>query len=233
MTDDTGGTLDLALADLAAGINADHDAAEQAVGTALERARSAGGKLLLAKARVAHGQWLPWLASNCPRLAARTAQGYMRLAREWDTLASKYAEPAHLTVDGALKLLAAPADVPEWARGLSAAETATLEQAGRDIGTTYRALCQCLDDVGGLLRAMRDRKGWKALGFVSFEAFAEFGHALDPEMSAYLLDPPQPWLHATDAMHTAQVRWLLRQQGLSDAAARAQMAQWDAEQAAA
>ena len=68
---------------LAAAINAEHDAAEGAARTALDHARSAGDKLLLAKAQLAHGQWLPWLKDNCPRLAERTASGYMRLARHW------------------------------------------------------------------------------------------------------------------------------------------------------
>jgi phage N-6-adenine-methyltransferase len=98
------------LADLAAGINADHEAAERTARTALEYARSAGEKLLTAKGQVQHGQWLPWLADNCPRLATRTAQTYMKLAREWETLMAKCADSAHLSIDGALKLLTAPVE---------------------------------------------------------------------------------------------------------------------------
>jgi hypothetical protein len=95
---------------LAAAINDDHDAVEHMARSTLDRARAAGDKLLQAKSQVAHGQWLPWLAANCPRLATRTAQAYMKLAREWDRLELKSADSAHLTLDGALKLLAAPAD---------------------------------------------------------------------------------------------------------------------------
>ena len=65
-----------ALATLAAQINAEHDAAESHARKAIEHARAAGEKLLLAKAGVAHGQWLPWLVANCPRLAERTAQAW-------------------------------------------------------------------------------------------------------------------------------------------------------------
>jgi hypothetical protein len=95
-------------------------------------------------------------------------------------------------------------------------------------------LCPCQqDDVGGYLRTIRDGKGLKKLWFVSLEAFAEFGLRLDPEMLGFLLDPPSPWSDATDAMHAAQIRWILRKQGLSDAEARAQIVQWDAAQVAA
>ena len=108
-----------ALATLAAEINAEHEAAEsharkaiEDVRASIERARNAGDKLLLAKAHVAHGQWLPWLAANCPKVSIRRAQEYMRVAREWPALQAKYADSAHLTIDGALALLAAPTPEP-------------------------------------------------------------------------------------------------------------------------
>ena len=97
-----------ALAALAAEINAEHDAAESHARKAIEHARAAGDKLLLAKAGVAHGQWLPWLAANCPAIAERTARAYMRLARHWTTLETKSATVADLTINDALKLLNAP-----------------------------------------------------------------------------------------------------------------------------
>ena len=62
------------LGELAAAINAEHTAAERTARTAIEHARAAGECLLLAKAQVEHGQWLPWLSSNCPALSARTAR---------------------------------------------------------------------------------------------------------------------------------------------------------------
>lgn len=97
-----------ALATLAAEINAEHDAAERTARTAIDHARAAGERLLLAKAQVAHGQWLPWLSANCPAIADRTARAYMQLARNWGKLETKTADSANLSIDAALKLLNAP-----------------------------------------------------------------------------------------------------------------------------
>ena len=58
------------LDELAADIAAEHEQAQQHFKTALEHAIAAGQKLIEAKALVAHGQWLPWLAENFP-LACR------------------------------------------------------------------------------------------------------------------------------------------------------------------
>ena len=96
------------LGELAAAINAEHQAAERTARTALDHARAAGDKLLQAKAQFDHGQWLPWLSANCPDIAVRTAQAYMRLAGNWGTLQAKYATVAYLPINDALKLLNAP-----------------------------------------------------------------------------------------------------------------------------
>ena len=96
------------LGELATAINAEHQAAERTARTALDHARAAGEKLLLAKAQVDHGQWLPWLSAHCPGLADRTARAYMRLARNWAQLTLKTATVADLTINDALKLLNAP-----------------------------------------------------------------------------------------------------------------------------
>ena len=101
------------LGELAAAINAEHQAAERTARTALDHARAAGDKLLLAKAQVEHGQWLPWLSAHCPAVAVRTAQAYMRLAGNWGTLQAKYATVAYLPINDALKLLNAPEAEPE------------------------------------------------------------------------------------------------------------------------
>lgn len=97
-----------ALATLATEINAEHEAAERTARKAIDHARAAGYRLLLAKAQVDHGQWLPWLSANCPALAARTARSYMQLARNWAILETKTADSANLSIDAALKLLNAP-----------------------------------------------------------------------------------------------------------------------------
>ena len=112
----------LSLPELATAINAEHDAAERTARKAIEHARAAGDKLFQAKAQVEHGQWLPWLAANCPALADRTARVYMRLARNWAQLALKSATVADLTINDALKLLNAPdSDIDpleSWLSGL-------------------------------------------------------------------------------------------------------------------
>lgn len=88
-------------------INAEHERAYGKAREALEHARRAGELLLQAKAGMQHGEWLPWLTAHCS-FSERTAQGYMRLARDWDKLQSKSATVADLGLRDALDLLAAP-----------------------------------------------------------------------------------------------------------------------------
>jgi hypothetical protein len=67
--------------ELAARVRVAHDAVRRSLGDALRHATEAGRLLLEAKSAVGHGGWLPWLKENCG-LSERTAQVYMRLARE-------------------------------------------------------------------------------------------------------------------------------------------------------
>jgi hypothetical protein len=92
------------LSDLAARINAEHEAAVVAIKRGIEHSIAAGELLLEAKAKVGHGNWLPWLKANCPTVSERTAQLYMRLARHREEL-SKSATVADLTMKAALELL--------------------------------------------------------------------------------------------------------------------------------
>ncbi len=91
------------LAALAAEINRESALAERAWSSALEHAIRAGELLLRAKAQVKHGEWLPWLDANF-KGSARTAQGYMRLARYPDPQAL-----ADLGLEAALRKIARPA----------------------------------------------------------------------------------------------------------------------------
>jgi Protein of unknown function (DUF3102) len=68
------------LADLAARIHQEHDAASSAFKSAVGHAIAAGELLLQAKEQLKHGRWLPWLQTNC-EIPERTVQAYMRLAR--------------------------------------------------------------------------------------------------------------------------------------------------------
>ncbi|MCB1822875.1 MAG: DUF3102 domain-containing protein, partial [Candidatus Competibacteraceae bacterium] len=103
------------LSALAMAINEEHALAERHAELAIHRAKRAGDMLVAAKEQIPHGQWLPWLATNCPTIKERTARAYMRLARNWETLESKSADSAVLTIDAALKLLAEPREESETA----------------------------------------------------------------------------------------------------------------------
>ena len=95
------------LAVLASEINAHHQAAEAALNRGLEEAHKCGELLLEAKAACPHGTWQKWLSENF-RGSMRTAQCYMRIANHWAEIEAKSADSALLSIDGAVKLLAAP-----------------------------------------------------------------------------------------------------------------------------
>jgi len=68
------------LADLAARIQQEHEAAVSAVKRGCEHAIAAGKLLIEAKGLIGHGRWLAWLREHC-QVSARTAQTYMQIAR--------------------------------------------------------------------------------------------------------------------------------------------------------
>ena len=70
---------------LAGQINAEHRAAQQAARKTITHVLKAGELLIEAKAKVQHGEWLSWLQQNCT-FSERTAQTYMRVAREYPKL---------------------------------------------------------------------------------------------------------------------------------------------------
>ena len=91
------------LVDLAERVKIAHEAALTAAQTAIDRAREAGRLLAEAKLQLRHGEWLPWLRTT--ELSARTAQGYMQLARLSD---AEYATRRAFGIRGALATLAKP-----------------------------------------------------------------------------------------------------------------------------
>src|SRR6266516_4307726 len=100
------------LAVLAVRIREENDAAEAAKGAAIvaarkgiEHALAAGSLLLEAKALVPHGQWLPWLAENCPTVSERMAQRYMLIARNRPELESQKRHVSDLSLREAVRLL--------------------------------------------------------------------------------------------------------------------------------
>ena len=105
---------------LAARIRAEHEAAEASYRKGIQHALAAGELLTEAKAKVQHGQWLPWLEANCG-LSERTSQRYMRLFNERATLEANTTRVSDLSIRGALNLLVKPdtdehpfAEFEEW-----------------------------------------------------------------------------------------------------------------------
>ena len=93
---------------LAQQINQAHRQCEHAARSAVTHAVRCGELLLHAKAAVPHGGWLPWLAENT-QVNERTAQLYMRLARELPKLdPSKAQRVADLPLREALRFIAGP-----------------------------------------------------------------------------------------------------------------------------
>lgn len=73
---------DVDLKALASKINAAHEACEDAMRQSVRHALDAGRLLAEAKKRVGHGGWQAWLDANV-KVAKRTAQLYLKLARDW------------------------------------------------------------------------------------------------------------------------------------------------------
>ncbi|MDY5338127.1 MULTISPECIES: DUF3102 domain-containing protein [Intestinimonas] len=76
--------------------------------TAGEAILDIGARLIEAKGMLSHGEWLPWLTEQV-EFSERTAQNFMRLAREW----SNPQTLADLGASKALALLALPAEERE------------------------------------------------------------------------------------------------------------------------
>jgi len=94
------------LTTLAKDINECHRAAEAAAGRALHHARAAGDLLLEAKKQCPHGDWGNWLKTNFEG-SERSAQNYMRLAKNWGELENRNAV-ADLSLRDAVRFLTEP-----------------------------------------------------------------------------------------------------------------------------
>ena len=92
---------------LAESINEQHRLCEAAAGKAVAHAMEAGRMLEEAKAGVGHGEWGGWLEKNFQG-SDRTARVYMRVYSHREELEAKRQSSANLSLDGALKAIAAP-----------------------------------------------------------------------------------------------------------------------------
>lgn len=91
----------------AAQANEHHRMASDAAGSAIEHAIAAGEALDAAKRAVGHGRWGEWLRKNFDG-SERRAREYMQLFNGRDRLEANRRTPADLTIDAALRRLAAP-----------------------------------------------------------------------------------------------------------------------------
>jgi hypothetical protein len=90
---------------LAESINAHFAEIVSSAKNALQHALACGNDLLAAKAKMKHGEWMPWLEANCD-VPERTVRHYTLLARELPPLLeSKSATVADLDVTSGVKLI--------------------------------------------------------------------------------------------------------------------------------
>ena len=68
---------DYSLDDLAQQINDGHQGLQVAIRRLAGHVAQVGAWLTAAKDKCQHGEWLPWLADNCPEITRRTATRYM------------------------------------------------------------------------------------------------------------------------------------------------------------
>ena len=97
------------LPDLAARIRAEHEAVDQSLKSSVAHAMAAGDMLIEAKSLVKHGQWLPWLKDHCT-ISERTAQLYMRCAKQREVIESNTQPIADLSLNEAAALLMLSSD---------------------------------------------------------------------------------------------------------------------------
>jgi hypothetical protein len=111
------------LADLGIRINEAHGLAIRHAGKAVGYAIACGELLLKAKAKVPHGQWLPWLRANVA-FGERSAQGYMRVAQ-------RLPNPQHVA-DWSLRRVLGELRTPLRREGINAELTAWIVKAETD-----------------------------------------------------------------------------------------------------
>lgn len=109
----TGETAQTRLAELAKAICGTDDDTKQSLRVAVQNtlplARKAGDLLSEAKAICKRNGilWEPWVRENC-EMSERTAQGYLRIATNWEKISEAQSSAPVTSIDAALKLLARP-----------------------------------------------------------------------------------------------------------------------------
>ena len=136
------------LNDLPTQINNHHQRALTLANSSIDYARKCGQALVDAKALLSHGEWTPWLRSNCPDICIRQVQRYMQLADNWPQIqAKREVHPEEmLTVSGALALISDNVARPNTTSKshLNAAPDETLpdDDSMTDSNATSSRICQ-------------------------------------------------------------------------------------------
>jgi len=158
MNDLTNPALDLG--HLAEEINAEHAAAEETLRAGLGHAKRAGELLLQAKDLVPHGGWLPWMKDHCA-FSGRTAQNYMRVAREWDAIQAKTQRVADLSYRDGLKLLTHTKE-EDPPRQIDGGEVATKPRPIHEWPLeARRSTCEQWWDILAMYTLAFDAQGWQ------------------------------------------------------------------------
>jgi Protein of unknown function (DUF3102) len=98
------------LPELAARIKAEHEATAISLRRGVQHGMAAGDLLIEAKALLKHGQWLPWLRDHCA-MSERSAQLYMRLAKNRTEIEANTKQVADLTMNETAALLMLSSDI--------------------------------------------------------------------------------------------------------------------------
>jgi Protein of unknown function (DUF3102) len=137
-------------------INAEHRAFVGTLRATLEHGIRCGELLAQAKEQCPHGTWLEWLEANFDG-SARTAQVYMQLYNRRGELRAKTQDSAHLSIDGALRELAAPVS------NIPARERVILQRASELVDAGYH-VSELSPNMEGLERDSDEkRRGFVAL----------------------------------------------------------------------
>jgi hypothetical protein len=191
------------LADLRERLKIEHAAVVGALKTS--RAMACGDILIEAKAQLKHGQWLPWLKSCA--VSERSAQAYMRIARNRENIEANPQTTADLTIDAALRSLAEAVGCAEQIEmpfppkvGTLTPPTIRTRCADCNIGTiTLGEWYMVRDDVwqhawAGRLKRWREAPGQQVLCVGCLEQ--RIGRKLDRNDFTEVNNPRQPGISA-------------------------------------